>query len=121
MADFGDGLHVVLIGTGSPLPDAMRAGRSTAVIADDKIYIVDSGGGSVRRMGEMRLPAGRIEATFLTHFHSDHIDGLGELMMMRWTSSGRTPPMPVYGPEGVQQVVDSLNMMYAQDKACRVA
>lgn len=121
MAEFGEGLHVVLIGTGSPLPDPMRAGPSTAVIAGDKIYIVDSGGGSVRRMGEMRLPAGRIEATFLTHFHSDHIDGLGELMMMRWTSSGRTAPMPVYGPEGVEQVVDGLNMMYAQDKVYRVA
>lgn len=121
MTDFEDGLHVVLIGTGSPLPDPARAGPSTAVIAGGKIYIVDSGGGSVRRMGEMRLPAGRIEATFLTHFHSDHIDGLGELMMMRWTSGGRTAPMPVYGPEGVEQIVDGLNMMYAQDKVYRVA
>lgn len=121
LAELDDGLHVVLVGTGSPLPDPMRAGPSTAVIAGGKIYIVDSGGGSVRKMGELRLPIGRVEAVFLTHFHSDHIDGLGELMLQRWAGGGRDMPLPVYGPDGVQQIVDGLNTVYAQDTTYRIA
>lgn len=121
IADLDDGLHVVLIGTGSPLADPMRAGPSTAVIAGGKIYIVDSGGGAVRRMGELRLPAARIEAAFLTHFHSDHIDGLGELMLQRWAGGGRDTPLPVYGPPGVTEIVEGLNAAYRQDAIYRIA
>jgi hypothetical protein len=29
--------------------------------------------------------AGGLDAAFITHFHSDHIDGLGETFMLRWT------------------------------------
>jgi len=33
LADLDDGLHVILIGTGSPLADPTRAGPSTAIMA----------------------------------------------------------------------------------------
>ena len=44
----------------------------------------------------------------LTHFHSDHIDGLGELLMQRWVSTGNAVPVPLYGPPGVDKVVAQL-------------
>ncbi len=60
-----------------------------------------------------------IEAVFLTHFHSDHIDGLGETATIRWASGANTSPLPVYGPEGVEQVVDGFNTAYAFDVVYR--
>ena len=51
----------------------------------------------------------------LTHFHSDHIDGLGELATLRWAQSNSTSPLPVHGPQGVERVVDGFNAAYAQD------
>ena len=121
LANLEDGLHVILIGTGSPLADPTRAGPSTAIIAGSKIYIIDSGGGSVRKMGELGISPARVQAAFLTHFHSDHIDGLGELMLQRWAGGGHTSPLAVYGPDGVQQVIEGLNMTYAQDREYRIA
>lgn len=121
LAEFADGLHVILIGTGSPLADPTRAGPSTAVIAGSKMYIIDSGGGAVRKMGELGISPARVSATFLTHFHSDHIDGLGELMLQRWAGGGHTSPLPVYGPSGVEQIIEGLNMTYAQDRDYRIA
>jgi len=121
LAELDDGLHVILIGTGSPLADPTRAGPSTAVIAGGKIYIIDSGGGAVRKMGELGIPPARVSATFLTHFHSDHIDGLGELMLQRWAGGAHTSPLPVYGPKGVEQIIEGLNMTYAQDRDYRIA
>ncbi len=116
-----DGLHVVLCGAGSPLPDVERSGPCVAVIAGGKLYVVDSGAGSSRVLARARLPQGEIERVLLTHFHSDHIDGLGELMLQRWAGGGRSEPVPVHGPTGVERVVAGFNQAYGQDFVYRVA
>jgi ribonuclease Z len=53
----------------------------------------------------MNLPPANVEAVFLSHFHSDHIDGLGELMLQRWAGGANRSPLPVFGPTGVDSVV----------------
>ncbi len=116
-----DGLHVALCGTGSPFPDPRRAGPCTAVILGSRMFVVDAGSGAVRNLQRMRLPVGSIEAVLLTHFHSDHIDGLGELMLQRWISNANNVPVKVLGPTGVEAVVGGLMTAYAQDKDYRVA
>ncbi|SIN61157.1 ribonuclease Z [Parasphingorhabdus marina DSM 22363] len=116
-----DGLHVVLCGSGSPLSDPSRAGPCTAVIAGERIFIVDIGGGAVRNLGQMGLPMANVEALLLTHFHSDHIDGMGELLLQRWAGGGHDSPLPVYGAEGVEAIVDGLNGAYAADVQYRIA
>jgi ribonuclease Z len=115
------GLHVGLCGAGSPLPDAERSGPCVAVVAGRRLFVVDSGSGASRNLSRMRLPPARTEAIFLTHFHSDHIDGLGELLMQRWAGGGHASPAPVHGPDGVGRVVAGFNEAYAQDFTYRVA
>ncbi|MCM0001463.1 MAG: MBL fold metallo-hydrolase, partial [Erythrobacter sp.] len=85
--NLGDGLHVGLCGTGSPLPNPDRAGACTVVMAGTRMFVFDAGEGGARNLQLMGLPPGRIERLFLTHFHSDHIDGLGPMMLLRWTGS----------------------------------
>ena len=119
--DLPDGLHVGLCGAGSPFPDDRRAGPCTAIVAGKRLFVVDAGSGSSRNIGKLGFVQGRIEAILLTHFHSDHIDGLGELMMQRWVSTGNTAPVPVYGPPGVEQVVAGFKLAYTQDQHYRVA
>lgn len=121
VATLPDGLHVALCGSGSPLPDPARMGPCAAVIAGKRLFVVDAGSGAARNFGPMGLQTGSIEAVLLTHFHSDHIDGLGELMMLRWAGAGNVAPLPVYGPEGVDSVVGGFNAAYAFDKNYRVA
>ena len=121
LRELPDGLHVALCGAGSPLPDPQRSGPCTAVIAGRRLFIVDAGSGSSRTLSLMRIPQGEIAAVFLTHFHSDHIDGLGELLLQRWVNGANAAPTPVYGPEGVTQVVDGFNLAYRLDREYRVA
>ena len=45
-----DALHVVLCGTGSPLPDPDRAGPCTAVFAGGEFVVVDTGPGAFENM-----------------------------------------------------------------------
>ena len=116
-----DGLHVGLCGAGSPMPDEKRLGPCTLVVAGKRLFVFDAGNGAARNIGKMGFVHGRIEAIFLTHFHSDHIDGLGELMLQRWVSTGNAAPVPVYGPLGVETVVAGFMQAYAQDQHYRVA
>jgi ribonuclease Z len=119
--DLPDGLHVGLCGTGSPFPDPSRAGPCTAVVAGDRLFVVDTGEGSARNLGYMGLPASKIEAILLTHFHSDHIDGMGPFLLQRWGLGTFQTPTPVYGPPGVETVVDGFRAAYVLDFGYRVA
>jgi ribonuclease Z len=121
VSELPDGLHVVLCGAGSPLPDPKRSGPCVAVIAGKQVFVVDAGSGASRRLPDLRFPQGRIDAILLTHFHSDHIDGLGELLMRRWVNRGARKPVPIHGPTGVEEVVEGVNRAYRLDSAYRVA
>lgn len=118
-ADLPDGLHVYLCGTGSPLPDDTRAGPCMGVLAGDEAFIIDAGSGAVRKLVTMGFPMDKVEAVFLTHLHSDHIDGLGELLLQTWIGGERITQLPVYGPAGTVQVVDGFNAAYRIDSGYR--
>ncbi|MEZ5568932.1 MAG: MBL fold metallo-hydrolase [Halioglobus sp.] len=118
---FPDGLHVALCGAGGPLPAPRASGPCVAVVAGRQLFMVDSGTDGVRNLGRMGYQTGNIAGVFLTHFHSDHIDGLGEVATLRWAGGGNKAPLPVYGPPGVERVVQGFNDAYAQDVVYRHA
>ena len=120
-AELPDGLHVFLCGTGSPLPDPTREGPCIGVLAGKKAYVFDVGSGSVRNMSLMRFPTARVKGVFLTHLHSDHHDGLGELFVNTWIGGGRGVPLPVYGPVGTAELVEGFNAAYRMDGTFRTA
>jgi ribonuclease Z len=61
----------------------------------------------------------RLEGLFITHFHSDHIAEIYEFNINSWVA-GRPVPLVVYGPEGVEEVIDGLNASYRLDRSYRV-
>jgi ribonuclease Z len=121
LTELPDGLHLGICGAGSPFPDEKRSAPCNLVLAGQRLFVFDAGAGSARNIGRMGFNHGRIEAVFLTHFHSDHIDGLGELMLQRWVSVGNKTPLPLFGPEGVEQVLAGFMQAYAHDRGHRVA
>ncbi len=120
LQELPDGLHVAICGAGSPLPDPERSGPCVAIMGGDRIYVVDAGSGSSRVMAAMRVPHASVKAVLLSHFHSDHIDGLGELLLQRWVNGSHSAPTPVIGPPGVDEVVEGLNQAYQFDQRYRV-
>lgn len=113
-------LHVILCGTGSPLPDLARAGPCTAIVAGERLFLVDAGLGSQEKLQLWRVPRANLAGVFLTHFHSDHIGELGEVVMQSWLA-GRRTTLPVYGPPGVEKVVFGFQQAYALDTRYRIA
>ncbi|WP_128892306.1 MBL fold metallo-hydrolase [Erythrobacter sp. HKB08] len=116
-----DGLHLGLCGTGSPLPNPDRAGPCNIVIAGEQAFIVDIGEGGARNLNLMGIDIAGLDGLLLTHFHSDHIDGMGPLALLYWTQANADAPLPLYGPQGVDELAEGFNAFYALDKTYRIA
>jgi ribonuclease BN (tRNA processing enzyme) len=113
--------RVVLLGTGTPVPDPDRSGPATAIFVDDSAYLVDFGPGVERRAESAALnkniPAvepGNLKVAFVTHLHSDHTAGYSDLIFTGWTS-GRTVPLQVYSPYGLESMTEHILQAYRVD------
>jgi len=113
--------RVVLLGTGTPVPDPERSGPATAIVVGDHTYLVDFGPGVVRRAKEAVLDRGitalepaNLKVAFVTHLHSDHTAGYSDLILTGWTA-GRRAPLEVYGPTGLQSMTEHILQAYRVD------
>ena len=113
--------RVVLLGTGTPVPDPDRSGPATAVVVGDSAYLVDFGPGVVRRAeaalldrGVTALEPANLKVAFVTHLHSDHTAGYSDLIMTGWTA-GRRTPIEVYGPTGLKSMTEHILEAYRID------
>lgn len=113
--------RVVLLGTGTPVPDPDRSGPATAIVVGDSAYLVDFGPGVMRRAqaavidrGVTALDPGNLKVAFVTHLHSDHTGGYSDLIFTGWTS-GRSAPLEVYGPSGLSSMTEHLLEAYRID------
>ena len=78
---------VTLLGTGVPVPSPERFSSSTLVEAGDQKLLIDAGRGATIRLFQIKVPIGRIDALFLTHFHSDHTIGIPDVWLTGWLES----------------------------------
>lgn len=118
-----DEMRVTLLGTGSPVPSEQRFGMSTLVQAGGYNLVFDAGRGAVIRLTQAGIPLGNVEGVFLTHYHSDHVNGLSDMWMTGYIPAfgGRQGDFNVYGPIGVVTLVEGLKIAHADDIRVRVA
>ena len=115
-------LNVTLLGTGVPTPSADRFQAATLIEAGAKKILIDAGRGVSVRLWQLGIPLSQIDGVFVTHFHSDHINGLADLWATGWlpTQYGRrNHPLRVWGPVGTAEITAGIEQSYAQDVAIR--
>ena len=98
-------MDIVLTGTGSPIPDANRAGPSTLVKAGDTHILVDAGRGVVMRMAGGGSMPPFLAAVLITHLHSDHVCALNDVITTHWVMTQGNATLQVYGPPGTAEFV----------------
>ena len=113
-------VQVMLCGTGSPQWTAGVAQACAVVSVGDKIFVFDAGEGATTSMAAGHVPLDRIDRVFMTHYHSDHFNGLGALVNAGWIQ-GRSTPLEVAGPVGTAAIIDALNTAYGIDNGFRAA
>ena len=92
-------VDVVVLGSGTPLPDVGRAGAGLAVVADREWVLVDCGRAATQRAIDAGLDLANVVAVAITHHHSDHLSDLATLATARWVA-GATTPLVVVAPNG---------------------
>ena len=114
--------RVTLLGTGSPNPLPDRFGPATLVEAGSEKLLFDVGRGATIRLAQIKVPMGAITATFLTHFHSDHVNGLPDLWLTGWIDrpyGARRGPFRIIGPTGTNDLMRNLEKAYEADLRIR--
>jgi ribonuclease Z len=114
-------MDVVLLGTGSPLPDPHRAGPATLVRAGAVTFLVDCGRGVLQRLGAAGSGPAQLTAVLLTHLHSDHITDLNDVITSKWVMSFAPTALRVIGPPRTQEVVDGIRASLQPDVEYRLA
>ena len=114
-----DALRVVVCGSRSPLFHKDRANTCLLVVAGKKSYLIDVGSGSINKLGNYGINFGDIESVIISHLHSDHITDLGEAHLRTWINRNRPTKLTVFGPDGIEQVVEGYNIAFGQDNIYR--
>ncbi|MFN7997740.1 MAG: MBL fold metallo-hydrolase [Bryobacteraceae bacterium] len=112
---------VVVLGSGTPIPEPHNSGPAVAVVVHGQAYLFDAGAGVVRRAEEAaerhRMPAlqaPNLARLFLTHLHSDHTLGYADVILTPWIV-GRWQPLEVFGPKGIAAMTEHLKLAYHDD------
>ena len=96
-------LIVTLTGTqGGPSAYGGQAGAGTLVrYGDDSDGCnavrlqFDAGRGTSMRLSQVPVLPNQINAIFFTHMHSDHVDGLADLLQIRWHFNSKGPKVDI--------------------------
>lgn len=123
-ANAADLISVTLLGTGSPRPTPERNGPSTLVEVGGERLLFDMGRNNTVGLFRAKVPLGSITAHFLTHLHSDHVNGLPDLYLTGWIGTpyaNRQKPFLIYGPSGTQDMMRHLYEAFSWDRNVRHA
>lgn len=114
-------MDVTILGSGSPLPDANRAGPSGLVSAGGQHFLLDCGRGVLMRLAGAGLGVVNLNAVFLTHLHSDHTTDFNDVITSWWVmpfTAGRE--LTVIGPPGTAAFVERTIAMMTADIGYRI-
>ncbi len=105
----GETLFVHFLGTTGALPTPLRNPSCILIRRGSNMLLFDCGEGAQQQM--MRVKTGFVvNAVFITHWHADHYLGLfGLIETMAF--NGRTEPMTIYGPTGVDKIVSIIKTL----------
>ena len=114
-------MQVIVLGSGSPLPDPQRAGPSTLIRTAVGDLLFDCGRGVLMRAAAASSGAAAFRAVFLTHLHSDHITDLNDIFTTRWAMTFEPSPLRVLGPVGTAPLLEAIETMLERDIGYRLA
>ena len=93
---------VTITGSGTPVPSADRAGPGVLVEVGDLALQFDAGRNTLARLVAAGVAPGDLDAVFVTHYHSDHLVGLQDLVLTRWVMDrgDDAGPLTIVAPAG---------------------
>lgn len=95
-------MRVIFLGTSSAVPTVNRGLYSIALVRGPELILFDCGEGTQRQMLSTSLGFGRDTSIFVTHMHTDHLNGIFGLLQTM-SLNNRRKAVHIYGPEGIEK------------------
>src|SRR5215218_9913365 len=113
--------RLILLGTGGgPRPRTNRIASSQVIIVDNAVYAVDCGDGAARQFVAAGVSLTQLRHILITHQHSDHNAGYGNLILGAWTV-GLDTRLDTWGPPPLEKITRAFFEMNAYDINIRIA
>jgi len=117
---------LLVLGSGTPMPNPYRFGPAIAVIVNGYPYFVDCGEGWFRALNRATINQHGIDLTkvfaldhlkymFLTHLHEDHTVGLPSFILGPYKFASTTNKV-IMGPPGTNHLVNGIINAWSADR-----
>lgn len=102
-------MKLTVIGSGSTVPHPTRTSAGYWLETSGGKILLDCSASVPSRMAALGLPWSDLDAIWISHFHMDHVGGLGPLLAgtkHAHEMKERQKPLKIFGPAGLQGLVD---------------
>jgi ribonuclease BN (tRNA processing enzyme) len=106
-------LKVQFLGSGDAFGSGGRLQTCIYVDGDTVRFLLDCGATSLSGMKRWKVNPSLIDVILLTHLHGDHFGGLPFFVLDAQLISGRTKPLVVAGPPGLEsRTFDAMEILF---------
>ncbi|MBV9241556.1 MAG: ribonuclease Z [Acidobacteria bacterium] len=105
-------MKLTVLGSGSTVPHPRRSSSAYWLETSGGNILLDCSATAPHRMAACSVDWPNLDAIWISHFHMDHVGGLGPLFAATKHApemQGRTRPLRIYGPEGIERLLDSFS------------
>lgn len=95
-------MRLTVIGCSDAFGSGGRLQTSFHVAHGSGEFLIDCGATALIGLGRAGLDPNRIPSIFVTHLHGDHFSGLIWWLIHANYVSGRTAPLTIFGPAGIE-------------------
>lgn len=97
-----------ILGCSAAIPAPGQYPSAQTLRVGGSLMLLDCGEGTQIRIREVGLRSATFDLIMISHLHGDHVFGLPGLMSS-WTLQGRTKPLVVLGPSGLESMLLGIN------------
>lgn len=105
---------LTILGTASALPFSDRNPSAQALSVHGRLFLIDCGEGTQRRMRQEHLSFAKIQAIFISHIHGDHVFGIFGLLSTM-SLYHRTGKLCIYAPRNFGPVLKFFMSWFGQE------
>ncbi len=96
-------MHLTVVGCGDAFGSGGRLNTCFHVRTAESCFLIDCGASSLIGLQRLALAPNDIDTIYITHLHGDHFGGLPWMLIDANHRSGRTAPLTIVGPKGLEE------------------
>jgi ribonuclease BN (tRNA processing enzyme) len=100
----GDNVRIILLGTGTTLPQENRNASGLLVQINGEFLLFDIGNGILRQLARAIVDFKQVNNIFISHLHADHINDL-PLLLKANLMVKKKEKVTIFGPSTIRKVI----------------